>query len=121
MAQKSIKNFFQPQKRKCLDELTNSTSKTETNVMDKKSLSTEPPKKVLKQSSFVVNDPDVSKSIQEQIKLTPILPSTIGHSWYRVLKNEFKKPYFIKVGPKSFTFNFLLIDYYFNSVVERIH
>ena len=103
-----INSFFKPQKRKCLEELTNSG--------DKNSMDVVPPSKIAKKPS---SDSDQTKSITDQVKRTPILPSTIGHSWFKVLRNEFNKDYFVKVS-----LMFIFIRRFSNLlilIVERVY
>jgi len=122
MAQKPITTFFKASKRKSLEEVTNESNKimkralspekdskneelkktSESEEINKGEVSLSPPKKSQKTLSFTTipkpEDSNLTKQISEQIAKTPILPSTIGHSWFKVLKKEFEKDYFSKVN-----------------------
>lgn len=99
MAQKSIASFFKPiheSKRKLIE--------GEVSTPKKLKESGDEETKISKLSSVEKNQVKVydSVAIKSQIekanKVTPILPLNIGQSWFTVLKDEFSKPYFIKLN-----------------------
>ncbi|CAG2173837.1 unnamed protein product [Oppiella nova] len=94
MSQKSITSYFKPNqsvKRKLTQNEDNGDI----------SLNQDKDKQQRSQQQSVITTTtryDLSDAIVKQCALTPVLSANIGHSWFRALKPEFSKDYFLQLS-----------------------
>ena len=89
MSQKSIKSFFQvvPAKRPLSDGNESQRKKTKTETDEE-----------VTRGDHTESKSNIQAEIARQVQLTPALSRNIGHSWFKVLKPEFGKKYFLSLS-----------------------